>query len=126
MVAAADHAVTEQPVSVAFADGRIVETSDVGETCDWGEVTVWEPPHRLAFTWRVGLPLDQPPTRVEVSFSGDEHGTRVEPTHSGWETYGDRAAQVHARYGAPTGWAGVLDAYARQAAPQASVQWFPR
>ena len=117
----ATHSPSEKPVDVTFIDGRIVETDADGGTSDWGEVTAWEPPHRLAFTWHVGMTPEQTPTQVEVSFRADDDGTRVELAHSGWEAYGDAAEQVRSSYDSPDGWTGVLDKYAKQASVSATT-----
>ena len=80
---------------------------------DWGEITVWEPPHRLVFTWHPGLPPEET-TEVEVRFAADGDSTVVELEHRGWEARGDRAAEVRADY--DQGWIGVLEHYAKAAA----------
>jgi uncharacterized protein YndB with AHSA1/START domain len=78
----------------------------------WGEVTVWEPPHRLAFTWRPGLPAAET-TEVEVRFREQDGSTLVELEHRGWEARGERAAESRASY--ETGWDPVLARYAETA-----------
>jgi uncharacterized protein YndB with AHSA1/START domain len=109
----ATHSVYEErAVDAAFVDGKIVETSDTGERCEWGTVTAWEPPHRLAFTWHPGYPAAQA-TSVEIEFRADEDGTRVELTHRGWEALGGRAARTRASY--VNGWVPVLEAFAGRA-----------
>ncbi len=80
---------------------------------NWGEITVWEPPHRLVFTWHPGLLLEET-TEVEVRFAADGDSTVVELEHRGWEARGDRAADVRADY--DQGWIGVLEHYAKAAA----------
>lgn len=80
---------------------------------NWGEITVWEPPHRLVFTWHPGLRPEET-TEVEVHFTADGDSTLVELEHRGWEARGDRAAEVRAAYDG--GWIGVLEQYARVAA----------
>lgn len=54
-----------------------------------GEITRWEPPHRLGFTWVRGLAPDVT-THVDVTITaaGDDR-VRVELVHSGWEAVPD-------------------------------------
>jgi uncharacterized protein YndB with AHSA1/START domain len=80
---------------------------------NWGEVTAWEPPHRLVFTWHPGLRLGES-TEVEVRFIPQGGSTLVELEHRGWEARGERAAEVRASYDG--GWPGVLELYAKAAA----------
>jgi hypothetical protein len=71
--------------------GRIYERTAAGARHDWGEVTVWEPPRRLAYLWHIGRERDTA-TEVAITFT-DEGGarTRVEIEHTGWEALGDQA-----------------------------------
>jgi uncharacterized protein YndB with AHSA1/START domain len=55
------------------------------------------PPHRLAFSWIVELSAEQEQL-VEIRFTAEDRGTRVELTHSGWEKLGDAAASLRERY----------------------------
>jgi uncharacterized protein YndB with AHSA1/START domain len=95
--------------SAGFADGQLFETGPGGERYVWGEVTAWEPPERVAYTWRVGRD-DELHTDVEVTFTAVDGGTRVIVEHSGWEIWADRADEVRGSYG--EGWDMVLEAYA--------------
>ena len=95
-------------VAVAFADGRLFETAPNGEKHTWGEVVVWEPPHRLAYTWRISRE-DDLHTDVEVTFTAVAEGTRVVVEHSGWEIWAERAEEVRTSY--HDGWDMVLAAY---------------
>lgn len=79
--------------------GRLYERTRDGEDLVWGEVLVWEPPSRLVFTWHLGGPVT---TEVEVRFTAEGEGTRVDLEHRGWERHGDRAAELHASYN--SGW----------------------
>lgn len=90
-------------------DGRIYEISRDGTRHPWGTVTVWQPPRRVAFTWHPGRPVD---TRqeVEVRFSPEGTGTRVELTHTGWERLGEDASRSREIY--DSGWDTVLARYA--------------
>jgi uncharacterized protein YndB with AHSA1/START domain len=91
------------------AGGRWYEVRSDSSEADWGEVLVFEAPHRLVATWHPGRSADQA-TEIEVRFTPEGDATRVELTHRGWERLGDRAAD--ARQGYEGGWAGVLANYA--------------
>lgn len=88
-----DHTVGEA-VAVVLQEGvggRIFERDADGVERDWGKVTAWEPPSRLAYTWHIGRST-QDATDVEIRFlAGDEGSTRVEIEQSGWERFGDQA-----------------------------------
>ena len=88
--------------------GRVYERAADGRETAWGTVLAYEPPHRLAFSWIVELPagLEQ---LVEIRFTAEEHGTRVELTHSGWEQLWDAAANLRERY--DRGWGSVFARY---------------
>ena len=87
--------------------GRVFERLG-DEVCVWGEVHVWEPPHRVAFSWRTN-PEWPDVTDVEITFTPEESGTRVRLRHTGWERLGDRAEAARASYAG--GWGEVLGRY---------------
>ena len=91
--------------------GRIFEVWRDGRE-DWGEVTAWEPPHRLLFSWRPGLPAAET-TEVEVRFLAQGDSTLVELEHRGWEARGESALERRAGY--DEGWEPVLASYAELA-----------
>jgi hypothetical protein len=91
--------------------GRIVETMSDGRTAVWGTVTVWDPPHEVAFTWHPGR-APQEATEVWVRFTPTHAGTAVELTHGGWDARDDSA---FARQGYDAGWAVVLGRFATAA-----------
>lgn len=72
--------------------GRIFERTRDGAENDWGEVTIWEPPRRLAFTWHLFFdPVEA--TNVEITFSEiGATSTRIRIEHSGWEQLGEPTA----------------------------------
>lgn len=85
--------------------GRIVDRGEDGTECAWARILVFEPPHRIVFTWDIG-PTWQiesnltNASEVEVRFTpeGESH-TRVELEHrhlerhgSGWESLRDGVA----------------------------------
>ena len=53
--------------------GEIYEITAHGERETWGTITVWDPPHRLSFTWHPGLPVAEA-TLVEVRFEDRADG----------------------------------------------------
>ena len=86
-----DHTVSGDPEEVVLqghVGGRIFERTAEGVEHDWGRVTAWEPPTRLAYTWHIGSAPDAA-TEVEIRFRphGDE-ASRIEITHRGWERLG--------------------------------------
>jgi uncharacterized protein YndB with AHSA1/START domain len=89
--------------------GRIYEEHQDGRRFQWGEVVLWEPPHRLKFTWH---PSRDPATaqEVEVKFVSENEGTRLELTSTGWENWGKGARR--ARRGYDLGWKYVLNVWA--------------
>jgi uncharacterized protein YndB with AHSA1/START domain len=87
----ADHTVSGRPESVVLqsgVEGRIFERTPEGVEHDWGRVTTWDPPTRLAYTWHLGRDHREA-TDVEIRFlaRGDAL-TRIEIEHRGWERLG--------------------------------------
>ena len=70
-----------------WAGGRVFERTRSGEEREWGEVTAWNPPGGLEFTWNPGGPRDDRQT-VSVEFEVEADGTRVTLTHRGWHLAG--------------------------------------
>jgi uncharacterized protein YndB with AHSA1/START domain len=102
----------ERVAEIAFegrVGGRIVERWDDGTEWSWGEVDLWEPPHRLRFSWH---PSRAPAaaTEVEVTFASEGSGTRVTLEHRKWELLGAAAAAMRSQY--DRGWDFVLGRYA--------------
>ena len=97
------------PVDCAIeprAGGRVFERAADGRETLWGTVLAYEPPHRLSFTWIVGLSAELAQL-IEIRFVPQGNGTRVELTHSGWEKLGDAAAAL--REGYDRGWATLIE-----------------
>jgi uncharacterized protein YndB with AHSA1/START domain len=107
-----DHTVSGEPEEIVLENGpggRIYERTAGGEQHDWGEVTVWEPPHRLCYLWHIGRDRGSA-TQVEISFVGEgATATRIEIVHSGWDTLGDEAAVRREKNRG--GWEAVLSRY---------------
>ena len=49
-----------------------------------GRVRIWDPPVKLAFSWRKSNFAPEELTDVEVEFLATASGTRVTVTHRGW------------------------------------------
>ena len=89
--------------------GRIFERTPGGEEVEWGRVTRWERPRRLAYLWHIATdPADA--TDVEILFTEmDGPATRVDIEHRGWERLGSRGPGW--REVNQGGWDGVLPVY---------------
>ena len=86
--------------------GRFYEKRGDGTEYEIGRVTAYEPPSRVAFTWRA--PSWEEITQVDIRFAADAGGTRVELEHSGWEQSAKtREARVHY----DSGWGTILGHY---------------
>lgn len=85
--------------------GRIYERTRAGATHDWGEITTWEPPHRLGYRWHLRRDRADS-TDVEIRFRPRGPGTRVEIEHRGWERLG--ALGPDWREANRAGWANLL------------------
>ena len=92
--------------------GRLFERGTGGEGHVWGIVQSWEPPQRVGYTWHPGRGEDTA-QEVEVTFTPEGDGTRVEVRHWGWEKLGDRLDETIASYN--EGWDLVLGRYAEAA-----------
>jgi len=99
------------------AGGRWFERGEDGSECNWGKVLAWEPPTRLLLAWQINGRWQFDPaliTEVDIRFTPDGNGTRVELEHRKLEVLGDQAeAMAQAFTG---GWGVLLDSFAKQAA----------
>ncbi len=95
-----------------YEGGEMYEVAEGGKREHWARVTAWEPPKRLVLAWRVNPDTDGP-TEVEVTFTPDGEGTRVDLEHRNWEAAGAGAAQSRENY--ETGWDTVLAPFVEKA-----------
>jgi uncharacterized protein YndB with AHSA1/START domain len=114
----ADHTVTGSDDLLVVLEprrgGRIFERTPAGVEHDWGQVTVWEPPDRLAYSWHLRADRADA-TEVEIRFADAGEGrTRIDIEHRGWEALGARGEA--ARNGNHAGWATLLPSYIARAA----------
>lgn len=63
--------------------GRFFERYTDGTEYEIGQITDFEPPAMVGFTWRA--PSWDRNTQVQIRFTAEGSGTRVELEHSGWE-----------------------------------------
>lgn len=91
-----------------WVGGRVYEVGDDGSEADWGVVSAWAPPHHFAMEWRVN-PAAPAPTAIDVRFSQEGDGTRVDLEHSHWERLGDDGQEKRDMYNG--GWDLVLAGY---------------
>ncbi|MGH2674043.1 MAG: SRPBCC domain-containing protein [Actinomycetota bacterium] len=94
--------------------GRVYERARDGDEFHIGSVTVFDPPSRLVFTWGEATEEWAAPTEVEVRFTEEGGGTRVDLEHRAFERIGAAAEETARQY--EGGWAAVLDRFARHAA----------
>lgn len=114
-----DHTASGQADTTVMLEGRvggrIYERTADGVEHEWGEVTSWEPPVRLAYRWHLRRDRADA-TDVEVRFADRGDGTtRVEIEHRGWERLGAEGAEWRDRN--LGGWSSLLPHYVAAAAP---------
>lgn len=91
--------------------GRIFERYTGGGEGEWGRVLTWDPPARFVMSWYPGKDASEA-TELEVRFSADGDGTRVDLEHRGWEIFGAEGQQTRDNYNG--GWPKVLGYYERK------------
>jgi uncharacterized protein YndB with AHSA1/START domain len=74
----------------------------------WATILAWDPPRSFVLAWKPNL-TDNPPTELEITFTPDDGGTRVDLEHRGWERLGALAAEARAGYG--ENWTGGLSPF---------------
>ena len=89
--------------------GRFYERFTDGTELEIGRVTRAEPPHLILFTWQ--SPSWEAATEVEVRFTADAGGTRVDLEHRGFDAPGMQQRGTHF----DGGWVTVLGCYAAEA-----------
>jgi len=92
--------------------GRVYEVMSDGTEGTWATILAWDPPRSFVLAWKPNL-TDNPPTELEITFTPDDDGTRVDLEHRGWERLGDQAGEARQSYS--EGWQHVLAGYAEKA-----------
>jgi uncharacterized protein YndB with AHSA1/START domain len=93
--------------------GRFFERFTDGDELQVGTVIACEAPRRITFTWETadweGI------TEVEVTFTPQREGTRVDLSHRGFERLGPLGPDVAAKFRG--GWPGVMLAFVQRTEP---------
>jgi uncharacterized protein YndB with AHSA1/START domain len=133
----ASHHIGNTPFVAIFVEprvgGRWYERNAQGQLCDWGTVLLWDPPHRVTFSWHVGPGHDQPDwvcdpdlakaSEVEIRFTAeDSETTLVELEHSKLERHGEGYEQLRALFDGPGAWVHILELYAKAADGPAATE----
>lgn len=109
--------------------GLCYEIAANGMRFDWGRVSAWEPPRRLAFSWQVGpdrVPQPNPAraSQVEVRFEPAAGGrTKVSVLHEGWERHGEAGAAYREQFDAAGTWPRILEQYAAAVSRRGEAPW---
>jgi uncharacterized protein YndB with AHSA1/START domain len=105
--------------------GSIYDRGTDGSECHWARVLVFEPPHRVVFSWDIG-PTWQVETEpentseVEVRFVAETPSrTRVELEHRNLDRHGPGWQSVADGIGHDQGWTLYLSRYAALLEPTA-------
>jgi uncharacterized protein YndB with AHSA1/START domain len=109
---AVDTAQAETAVMEGREGGRLFERTASGEEHVWGTVLTWEPPQRVGYSWHPGRG-EETAQEVEVTFTPEGDGTRVDLRHWGWEKLGDRFEEIVADHN--EGWDHVIGQYVEKA-----------
>lgn len=88
-------------------DGRVIEIGHDDTEHRWGTVTFYDPYEGFGMDWHINLPSEQASQVAVKFFAVDKNRTRVELTHSNWEVFGEKAADMRAGY--DSGWVSVFE-----------------
>ena len=107
----------DHPVIEPHAGGRWYERGVDGSECEVGKVSVWDPPSRLVLIWQVTPEwkfLSDLETEVEILFTPEGSGTRVDLEHRDLERLGAGADAMREAINGPGGWGALLTLFAEQ------------
>ena len=108
----------DRPIIEPRQGGRWYELDVDGAHCEIGKVAVWDPPARLILIWQLTAEFKFDPnlvTEVEVNFTPEGSGTRVDLEHRNLERLGESAETLREAVDAPGGWGGLLELFAAAA-----------
>jgi uncharacterized protein YndB with AHSA1/START domain len=99
--------------------GRWYERNTQGDTCDWGTVLAWEPPHKVTFSWHLGPDWKFNPdlakaSEVEIRFTSEgPSSTFVELEHRAIERHGEGYEKLREMLDSPNAWSNTLAEFAK-------------
>lgn len=108
----------DRPIIEPREGGRWYELDVDGSECEVGKVAVWEPPARLILIWQLTPEFAYDPeliTEVEVRFTAEAGGTRVDLEHRDLERMGEKAEAMRETVSGPGGWPALLQLFADEA-----------
>ncbi|HEY8434573.1 MAG TPA: SRPBCC family protein [Sphingomicrobium sp.] len=108
----------DRPIIEPREGGRWYELDVDGSECEIGKVAIWDPPKRLLLIWQLTPDFTFDPnlmTEVEVLFTPEGNGTRVDLEHRDLERFGDRSEAMRETISGPGGWPMLLQLYADEA-----------
>jgi uncharacterized protein YndB with AHSA1/START domain len=100
--------------------GHVYDVGTDGSECHWARVLVYEPPHRVVFSWDINMQWQietdlSRTSEVEVRFVPEGEGrTRVELEHRHLDRHGEGWEQMRDATGSPDGWQSGLTRFADQ------------
>jgi uncharacterized protein YndB with AHSA1/START domain len=117
-----EHSLLAAPIAETVFEprvgGHIYDRATDGTECRWARVLVYEPPHRVVFSWDIGptWQLETDPenaSEVEVRFVEENPGrTRVELEHRNIDRHGPGWEALADGVGHDQGWPLYLARYA--------------
>ena len=114
------HHIGKSPMKAAIIEGRLggrcYTTQEDGTDCDWGQILAWDPPHRFVIAWQITHEWGYQPdlaksSEVEIRFSPDPGGTRVDLEHRHFERMGPEGDTMRIGVGGPGGWPTLLEGF---------------
>jgi uncharacterized protein YndB with AHSA1/START domain len=96
--------------------GRWYEVGDNGAESDWGRVLAWDAPRRVLLAWQINGEFKADAsalTELEIIFTPEGDGTRVDLEHRGFENYATTAQKLRNAVGNDQGWPTIQGDFAR-------------
>ena len=100
-------------IAIVFEEhvgGRIYQRTPDGVEHPWGEVTEWDPPHRISYLWHLFFDRSDA-TSITMTFRPEGDGTAVDLVQDGFDRLGDAGRLRRDR--TDTAWRSVMADYRR-------------